>query len=67
VFVAIESILDNARAGGAHFEADKEFGRCTRAQAHASPMATDNALSNEITAAVSAIEAKLPGHLKWPA
>jgi hypothetical protein len=66
VFVSIESILDDARAGGAHFEADKAFGRRTRSQAHASRTATDNELSNEITAAVSALEGKLRGHLVRP-
>lgn len=64
VFVAIESILDDARAGGAHFESNREFGRRTRSQAHASLTATDNPLSNDIAAAVSAIENKLRGHLK---
>lgn len=64
VFVAIESILDNARAGGAHFEANREFGRSTRSQAHASPTAADNPLSNDIAVAVSAIEGRLRGHLK---
>jgi hypothetical protein len=67
VFVAIESILDDARAGGSHFQGDKEFGRRTRSQAHASPTATDNPLSNDIAAAVSAIEGRLSGHLKRPA
>jgi hypothetical protein len=66
VFVAIESILDDKRAGGAHFEQDREFGRRTRAEAHASPTATDNPLSNQITAAVAALEAKLRGHLERP-
>ena len=66
VFVSMESILDNARASGAHFEADKEFGRLTRSQAHASPMATDNPPSNDIATAVSAIEGRLSGHLKRP-
>jgi hypothetical protein len=66
VFVAIESILDNARAGGTHFEADREFGRRTRSQAHAPSTATDNPLSNDVAAAVSAIEGTLSGHLKRP-
>jgi hypothetical protein len=66
VFVAIESIIDDKAAGGAHFEQDREFGRRTRAQAHAPPTAADNPLSNQITAAVAALEAKLRGHLKRP-
>lgn len=66
VFVSIESIIDNERAGGAHFEHDKNFARMTRSQAHASPAATDNPLSNDIAAAVSAIEGKLSRHLKRP-
>lgn len=64
VFVSIEAIIDNERAGGAHFEADKDFGRLMRSQAHASPAATDNPLSNEIAAAVAAIEGRLSRHLK---
>jgi hypothetical protein len=64
VFVAIESIIDDKVAGGAHFEQNKEFGRRTRAQAHASPTATDNPLSNQNTAAVAELEAKLSGHLE---
>jgi hypothetical protein len=67
VFVAIDSILDNARSGGADFERDKEFGRRTRSQAHASAMATDNPLSKEIAAAVAGIEGKLRTHLARPA
>lgn len=66
VFVSIESIIDNARSGGADFATDKNFARTTRSQAHASPTATDNPLSNEITAAVSAIEGRLRRHLKRP-
>lgn len=66
VLVSIDSIIDNERAGGAHFETDKKFARTTRSQAHASPTATDNPLSNEITAAVFAIECRLSRHLKRP-
>lgn len=64
VFVSMESIIDDARAGGAHFSEDKEFGRRTRSQAYASRSAKDNPLSNELEAAVSAIEARLSSHLK---
>lgn len=66
VFVSIESIIDNARGGGADFAADKKFAQMTRSQAHASPTATDNPLSNAIAAAVSAIEGRLSRHLKRP-
>ena len=64
VFVAVESILDDAKAGGKHFEADREFGLRTRAQAHASPTATDNPTSNQIADAVSTIERRVSVHLK---
>lgn len=66
VYVAMESIIDDEMAHGAHFAQDREFGRRTRAQAYASPTATDNPLSNEIAAAVAALEAKLRGHLERP-
>lgn len=66
LFVSIDAIIDDRRAGGAHFEQDRMFGRRMRANAHAAANATDNDLSNEITAAVSALEAKLRGHLTRP-
>jgi hypothetical protein len=66
LFVSIESIIEDKADGGAHFERDREFGRRTRANAHAAAGATDNPLSNQITAAVAALEAKLRGHLTRP-
>jgi len=67
LFVSIEAILDDKRAGGDHFRQDPNFGQRMRANAHASGSATDNALSNQIAAAVSGLEVKLRGHLTRPA
>lgn len=67
LFVAFESIIEDARAGGANFEADKEFARRTRSQAAASATATDNQLSQDIAAAVAGLEAKIRPHLARPA
>ena len=66
LFVSIEAIVEDRAAGGEIFQRDREFARQMRANAHAPPMATDNALSNEIDAAVRELEAKLRGHLTRP-
>ena len=65
LFVAIEAIIED-KAAGDHFEHNREFGRRMRANAHAPATAPDNALSNEIAAAVSALETKLRDHLTRP-
>jgi hypothetical protein len=59
LWVAWDSVIDDARAGGDHFKSDPDFGRRTRAQVFASPQATDNQLSNDIASAVEGIEAVL--------
>lgn len=53
--------------GGAHFEADRDVARRMRANAHALADAPDNALSNEIAAAVTALDTRLRTHLTRPA
>jgi hypothetical protein len=63
LFAAMEAIVDDKDAGGDHFEADREFGRRMRANAHAAAGAADNALSDEIAAAVTALEERVRPHL----
>jgi hypothetical protein len=66
VFVAIEAILEDKAADGEHFKHNPDFGKRMRANAHASPSATDNELTNQVAAAVSALESKFRGHLTRP-
>jgi hypothetical protein len=63
VFVAFESMVDDARTNGEIFAADRNFARVVRSQAAASATATDNQLSNDIKAAVEALEARIRPHL----
>lgn len=61
--VAMEEMIENAASGGRNFESDKKFGRQVRADVYASGSDTGNPLSNEISAAVKAIEEHLRSHL----
>jgi hypothetical protein len=62
--IAIESFVQNERNGGENFKCDPNFAISTRSQVFASPNATDNKLSNEIAAAIAAIEEALKPHLR---
>jgi hypothetical protein len=61
--VSMETMIENAASGGKNFESDKAFGKQVRAEVSGLSTATENPLSNEIGAAVNAIETKLRGHL----
>jgi hypothetical protein len=64
LWVGMETVIDNARSGGENFESNREWAKQVRAVVSASSSATDNALSNRITAAVRAIEDDIRPHLK---
>jgi hypothetical protein len=63
LYLAFETIVENAASGGRDFESDREFARRIRSDA-SSASKKDNRLSTAIDAAVTALEGSLRGHLK---
>jgi hypothetical protein len=63
VFVAFQTIVENAASGGRDFESDREFARKVRAEA-SSASAKDNPLNERITKAVEGLEEITRKHLK---
>lgn len=66
LYVSIEAIIEDMMADGEQFSADPQFAILMRSNAHAASSATDNALSNQIAKALTALDAKIRPHLARP-